>query len=108
LPRYDYECGTCHHEFEMRQSFNSDPVAICPQCGNGTYRKIHAVPVVFKGSGWYVNDYGKRSTASTSASSKDSSDSNSKSEKPGDESAPAAKKEATSTSGSGKAKAKDD
>ena len=108
MPRYDYECGTCHYEFEVRQSFSSDPVATCPQCGNGTYRKIHAVPVVFKGSGWYVNDYGKKGTASTSSPSKDSPDSDSKAEKSGDKSAPAAKKEAASTSGSGKDKDKDD
>ena len=59
LPRYDYECLTCKHQFEVRQSYASEPVADCPVCNNGARRLIHSVPVVFKGSGFYVNDYGK-------------------------------------------------
>ena len=32
----------------------------CPQCGQLADRQISLVPVIFKGSGWYVNDYGKK------------------------------------------------
>jgi len=59
LPRYDYRCTACGHQFELRQSFDSDPVADCLECGAPSNRKIHAPPVIFKGSGWYVTDYGK-------------------------------------------------
>lgn len=59
MPRYDYRCGQCAHEFELRQSFSSEPVATCPNCAGVAARQIHAPPVFFKGSGWYVNDYGK-------------------------------------------------
>ena len=59
MPRYDYECQNCHHIFEVKQSFSSEPVATCPECMNGAQRMIRAVPIVFKGSGFYVNDYGK-------------------------------------------------
>jgi putative FmdB family regulatory protein len=59
LPRYDYECPNCHHVFEVKQSFSSEPVATCPNCANGARRVFRAVPIVFKGSGFYVNDYGK-------------------------------------------------
>ena len=59
MPRYDYECQTCQHIFEVKQSFSSEPVATCPECMNGAQRMIRAVPIVFKGSGFYVNDYGK-------------------------------------------------
>ena len=59
MPRYDYHCKACDHQFELRQSFDSDPVADCDKCGAPSYRKIHAPPVIFKGSGWYVTDYGK-------------------------------------------------
>ncbi len=76
MPRYDYECDTCHHVFELKQSFSSEPVATCPECQNGARRLFHSVPIVFKGSGWYVNDYGKRSTTMSS-----DSDSKEKSEK---------------------------
>ena len=89
MPRYDYECQTCHHRFEVKQSFESDPVATCPDCMNGARRVIHSVPVVFKGSGFYVNDYGKgrasKSTDSTdSGGSKSDSGKNGKSESKGE------------------------
>ena len=61
MPRYDYECESCHHEFELRQGFDSEPVANCPNCKGGVARRqFRSVTVMFKGSGWYVNDYGKR------------------------------------------------
>lgn len=59
MPLYDYQCGRCHHVFELKQSFNDDPIATCPQCQGEAQRLFRAVPVIFKGSGWYVNDYGK-------------------------------------------------
>ena len=59
MPRYDYRCTACGHQFELRQSFDSDPVQDCVKCGAKSNRKIHAPPVIFKGSGWYVTDYGK-------------------------------------------------
>ncbi len=65
MPRYDYRCKTCDHEFELRQSFSSEPVADCPECGGNSSRLIRAVPVVFKGSWFYVNDYGKGSHGTT-------------------------------------------
>ena len=87
MPRYDYHCKTCDHQFELRQSFDSDPVADCVKCGAPSNRKFHAPPVIFKGSGWYVTDYGRgrgnnglnaeRSEAKSSESSKSESSSNS-------------------------------
>jgi putative FmdB family regulatory protein len=81
VPRYDYECQTCHHVFEVKQSFSSEPVATCPECENGAQRIIRAVPIVFKGSGFYVNDYGKGGgvTASDPKASENGSKSDSES-----------------------------
>ncbi len=59
MPRYDYRCSVCGHEFEVKQSFTDEPLASCTDCGAASRRVIHSVPVVFKGSGFYVNDYGK-------------------------------------------------
>ena len=112
MPRYDYECTSCHHVFEMRQSFDSEPVATCPECSNQANRKFHAVPIVFKGSGFYVNDYGKNSSftskpaeskdASSESTSSDSKDSKDSSSKPSTtvktESSTASKSESTSSS----------
>lgn len=74
MPRYDYECNSCHYVFELRQSFDDEPVAKCPECESDAHRKISVVPIVFKGSGWYVNDYGKRGASTGSSTDvKDSS-----------------------------------
>ena len=67
MPTYEYECNSCQHRFEENQSFSSEPVATCPKCTEDSRRVFHAVPVVFKGAGFYVNDYGKGSGAGTSS-----------------------------------------
>ena len=88
MPRYDYECLSCGHVFELRQSFDDAPEATCPQCAGKSRRKFHAVPIIYKGSGFYTTDYkqtshspaakdGKEAESSkeTSKASKESSDS---------------------------------
>ena len=75
MPRYDYECTKCGNRFELKQSFDSDPFADCPNCAGQANRRFHSVPIVFKGSGWYVNDYGKKGSSSTSTPGSDDSDS---------------------------------
>jgi predicted nucleic acid-binding Zn ribbon protein len=46
-------------------------VAECPDCASVAKRLIHAPPVFFKGSGWYVNDYGKGRSHNGAAPDKD-------------------------------------
>jgi len=58
MPTYEYECSLCHHHFDKRQGFNDEPIASCPQCQGLSQRVFHAVPIVFKGSGFYCTDYG--------------------------------------------------
>ena len=55
---------------------------LCPLCDVDSRRVIHSVPVVFKGSGFYVNDYGKGggSNGRSKPESDESSDSDSKSD----------------------------
>ena len=60
MPLYDYLCRSCNHKFELRQGFDADTMTDCPLCGQLADRQISLVPVIFKGSGWYVNDYGKK------------------------------------------------
>ena len=56
MPTYQYRGIECDHVFEVRQSFSDDPVATCEICGKPVRRVIHASPVVFKGTGWYITD----------------------------------------------------
>jgi putative FmdB family regulatory protein len=57
MPVYQYACKNCHASLEIKQSFKDDALTRCPTCNQETlYRVIQPAGVVFKGSGWYVND----------------------------------------------------
>jgi putative FmdB family regulatory protein len=72
MPLYEYECDACHHRFERIQKFSDPPVDVCPNCGKGPVKKLLSSPAIqFKGSGWYVTDYARKS--STDSGSKTSS-----------------------------------
>jgi putative FmdB family regulatory protein len=74
MPLYEYECKKCGHRFERIQKFSDPMVKKCPECGGKVEQMISAPAVQFKGSGWYVTDYAKRSGSASG------SDSGSKSE----------------------------
>ena len=74
MPRYDYLCGSCQERFELKLSFSAEIEQPCVKCGSDAQRQFVAVPVVFKGSGWYVNDYGKKGSAAGASPQNDSSD----------------------------------
>ena len=61
MPIYEYECPKCHQRFELRRSFGEDGSADCPNCHEEARRCFSAVPVIFKGSGFYVTDHKKSS-----------------------------------------------
>src|ERR1700704_5942691 len=73
MPLYEYECKKCHHRFEKIQKFSDRMVKKCPDCGGPVEQMISAPAVQFKGSGWYVTDYAKKSSAPSSSSDGDSS-----------------------------------
>jgi len=56
MPTYQYQCDDCGNGFEQFQKFSDDPLTECPTCGQTIRRVIGNVGVVFKGSGWYIND----------------------------------------------------
>lgn len=62
MPRYDYQCTDCGLEFELIQSFQEAGSGACPQCSGVGRRVYHAVPVIYKGSGFYTTDYGRPKT----------------------------------------------
>ena len=77
MPLYEYQCKKCGHRFEKIQKFSDKRIKKCPECGGPVEQTISAPAVQFKGSGWYVTDYAKKSQPSSSTdSSKDSKDSN--------------------------------
>ncbi|MGB8065709.1 MAG: zinc ribbon domain-containing protein [Candidatus Sulfotelmatobacter sp.] len=84
MPLYEYECKKCGHRFEKIQKFSDKMVRKCPECGGQVEQMISAPAVQFKGSGWYVTDYARKSSSPGSSGgdsgSKDRSDDKSKSE----------------------------
>ncbi len=56
MPIYEYECNLCHFRFDRKQNFDEEPVAVCPKCQGRARRIIHSVPIIFKGSGFYITD----------------------------------------------------
>lgn len=59
MPTYEYECPS-GHVFEKFQKMTDKPRARCPVCGKPSTRKISGgAGLVFKGSGFYITDYGK-------------------------------------------------
>ena len=87
MPLYEYECSK-DGVFEQVRKFSDPPLTACPTCGGPIEKLMSAPAIQFKGTGWYVTDYarksggpegGKPSTsesgegkASTSTGSKDS------------------------------------
>jgi len=72
MPLYEYECKKCHHRFEKIQKFSDKMVKKCPECGGPVEQLISAPAVQFKGSGWYVTDYAKKSSSPGSSGGGDS------------------------------------
>ena len=73
MPIYEYRCKKCQHIFERIQKFSDPHVKKCPECGGAVEQVLSAPAVQFKGSGWYVTDYAKKSSTAASSSNGDSS-----------------------------------
>ena len=114
MPTYDYQC-TAGHNFEKIHKMSETPRVKCPTCGKPAARQISGgAGLHFKGSGFYITDYGKdgkgarkAETADGAAPATPKSDASggaSDSAKPA-KSEPNAPKEAAPKSGGGSKKA---
>jgi putative FmdB family regulatory protein len=72
MPNYEYLCKKCGHRFEKIQKFSDAMLKKCPECGGKIEQVLSAPAVQFKGSGWYVTDYAKKSASAPSSSGSDS------------------------------------
>ncbi len=64
MPLYEYQCEACGKRFEVIQKFSDAPADACRHCGQGPVHKLLSSPAIqFKGSGWYITDYAKKSNS---------------------------------------------
>ena len=63
MPTYNYQCNDCGHQSSAFQKMSDNPVKDCSQC-KGTVRRIISggSGMIFKGTGFYLTDYGKSGT----------------------------------------------
>lgn len=72
MPTYDYQC-TAGHSFEKVHKMSETPRVKCPVCGKPAARQISGgAGLVFKGSGFYITDYGKDGKGARKADTGDS------------------------------------
>jgi putative FmdB family regulatory protein len=97
MPRYEYKCEGCGEVFELQQKFADEPLTVHDKCGARVERIISAPALMFKGSGFYVNDYAKgggnggskKSESDSKSESKPAADTAAKSDTKSTESKPA-------------------
>ncbi len=60
MPTYEFTCPEGHDFEKFYRSIGSAPAeVVCPICGKVAERRLSGAGLVFKGSGFYITDYGK-------------------------------------------------
>jgi putative FmdB family regulatory protein len=72
VPLYEYSCPQCGR-FELIRKFSDPPVAVCPTCGKAVQKLLSAPAIQFKGTGWYVTDYSRKSSGGESSAKAEAS-----------------------------------
>jgi putative FmdB family regulatory protein len=60
MPLYEFRCPNGHEFEQFYRSIGTAPSeAVCPVCSAVSQRMMSTAGLVFKGSGFYITDYGK-------------------------------------------------
>ncbi len=99
MPLYEYS-GPKDGTFERMQKYSDPPITTCPECGGPVERLLSAPAIQFKGTGWYVTDYARKSGGGEPARESSGKDKGgSKETKAGSSTASASSSEKTTGSG---------
>jgi len=79
MPLYEYACHKCGQTFEVLQKFSDEPLSTHEECGGEVERLLSPPALQFKGSGWYITDYGRNGNSSAAAKTETKTDSKSES-----------------------------
>lgn len=74
VPIYEYECTKCGHRFESVRKLSDPPLTKCEKCKGKVERLVSSPAIQFKGTGWYVTDYARKSSGSETSKSESTSD----------------------------------
>ena len=74
MPLYEYKCTKCGSAVETIQKVSDSPMKICSQCGGPLNKLISSPAIQFKGTGWYVTDYARKSTEAQESKKENSPD----------------------------------
>ena len=66
MPLYEFRCESCGHETETIMLFSDPLPTICESCGGPLKKLLSAPAVQFKGSGFYLTDYGRSGSSADS------------------------------------------
>lgn len=80
MPLYEYECGSCG-TFEVIRRFSDPPLTRCPKCAGRVQKLLSAPAIRFKGTGWYITDYARKTSVEGKAPAEGTSSSSEKAEK---------------------------
>jgi putative FmdB family regulatory protein len=81
MPLYEYECEADNgRRVDFIHKFSDEPLTVCPSCGGKVRRLISSPAIQFKGSGWYITDYAKKSGTDAGKDAKGTSSSSSSTE----------------------------
>src|ERR1039457_2189479 len=100
MPLYEYKCHQCNKTFEVRQKFADEPLKVHAECGGEAERLISVPSLQFKGTGWYVTDYGKGGKMPSTNGSNGKSESKSESSHNGSSKSESSKTESSKTEAS--------
>jgi len=74
MPTYEYACQDCNEHLEVVQSFKDEALTTCGACGGSLRKVFSAAGIIFKGSGYYVNDSRSKKATTAPASGAKSDD----------------------------------
>jgi putative FmdB family regulatory protein len=72
MPLYEYQCQECGEKSEHVQRFDDAPLTICSSCGGALKKLVSAPAIQFKGSGFYLTDYGRSGSSASKGAATES------------------------------------
>lgn len=67
MPIYEYQCKKCGAHLEAFLKLSDKQPTRCRKCGGRLEKLVSTSAIQFKGEGWYVTDYARKSSGGEKA-----------------------------------------